>query len=352
MQDIFAVEDSISQRIVAALIPNAGRLEREQLKQKYTSSIDARNVYLKGRYYWAKRTPESVQKAIDCFAGAIQLDPHYAMAYAGLADAYAVTASGLPLSERILKAKSAAAKALAIDDSLAEAHTSLAFILYKFEWAWAKAESHFRRAIELNPSYALAHHWFGEFLILRGKFDEGLAELRQAEALDPLSLPIANDVARGLYRARRYDEAIAQSRRALELDADFRNAYSTLVYAYEQKRDYAKAVGAELEVLRVSNVPAGKIAELQKVFAMSGWKAFWRSELNWMKGEKRMLPAYVSAELNTRIGDSQAAMRDLERSYEEHGDAPLLIGVEPLLDGLRRDARFAELVRRSGVIAF
>lgn len=151
------------------------------------------------------------------------------------------------------KAKAAAERALFIDPDLAEAHTSLAFILYKFEWNWREAENHFRRAIQLNPSYAIAHHWFGEFLVLMGRFDEGIAELKEAARLDPLSLSIEADFARGLYCARRYDESITQAQRTLDLDPNFSNAYATLAYAYEQKRMYPEAVRADLQVLRLKN---------------------------------------------------------------------------------------------------
>ena len=177
--------------------------EKHQLTRNPTANVEAYQQYLKGRYYWAKRLPDPVQKGIRCFEDALALDPNYAQAYAGLADSYALTASGLAPAVRMPKAKAAAERALSIDPDLAEAHTSLAFILYKFEWNWREAENHFRRAIQLNPSYAIAHHWFGEFLVLMGRFDEGIAELKAAQRLDPLSLSIEADLARGFYRARR-----------------------------------------------------------------------------------------------------------------------------------------------------
>lgn len=187
--DIFAMQDLISQRLVGALTLRLSGEEQQRLTKHYTDNVEAYQLYLKGRYYWAKRTPEWVRKAIVSFEQAARLDPNYALAYAGLADSYALTASGLVPKERMPKAKAAAERALHIDESLAEAHTSLAFILYKFEWNWLEAENHFRRAVQLNPNYALAHHWFGECLGLMGRFDEGLAELKEAERLDPLSSP-------------------------------------------------------------------------------------------------------------------------------------------------------------------
>ncbi len=316
----------------------------------YTANQEAHRLYLEGRFYWAKRTPDSDYKAITRFEEALRLDPNYALAYSGLADSYAVTASGLPAPERSIEAKFAAERAVSLDESSAEAHTSLAFILYKFDWNWIEAEQHFRRALELNPNYALAHHWFGEFLVLRGQADEGLAELRQAESLDPLSLPIENDLARALYRTRHYDEAIVKAQRVLDLDPNFSNAYATLTYAYEQKRDYPRAVEADLQVLRLSGEPEREIAALRNRFTKSGWQAYWSGKLGLLqKDPTGSVPAYVFAETYLRMGNREEALNFLEKSFENRGDAPLLVGVEPLLDPLRSESRFIYLLRRVGL---
>ena len=327
------------------------RREEAKLAVRHTANKEAYRLYLEGRFYWAKRTPDFDHKAITRFEEALRLDPNDALAYSGLADSYAVTASGLPASERSTRAKSAAERAVSLDESSAEAHTSLAFILYKFEWNWPEAEQHFRRALQLNPSYALAHHWFGEFLVLRGRADEGLAELRQAESLDPLSLPIKNDLARALYRTRHYDEAIAKAQQVLDLDPNFSNAYATLIYAYEQKHDYPRAVEADLQVLRIAKRSEQEIAMLRKTFAASGWKAYWAKELELFQKESPTgsVPEYVFAETYLRLGNRDAALHHLEKSFEDRGDAPLLIGVEPLLDPLRSDDRFVYLLRRTGL---
>jgi tetratricopeptide (TPR) repeat protein len=327
------------------------RRQEAKLAARHAVNQEAYQLYLEGRFYWAKRTPDSVYKAITRFEEALRLDPNYAAAYAGLADSYAVSASGLPASDRWTRAKSAAERALALDESSAEAHTSLAFILYKFEWNWLEAERHFRRALQLNPNYALAHHWFGEFLVLRGRPDEGVAELRQAESLDPLSLPIKNDLARALYRTRHYDEAIAGAQHVLELDPNFSNAYATLAYAYEQKRDYARAVEADLQVLRLSKRSEQELAALRKAFTDSGWQAYWKAELELLQKQAPpgSVPEYVFAEIYLRLGNRNAALQCLEKSFEDRGDAPLLLGAEPLLDPLRSDNRFIYLLRRVGL---
>jgi tetratricopeptide (TPR) repeat protein len=314
------------------------------------SNEAARQLYLKGRFYWAKRTPDLDHKAIMLFEEALRTDPNYVLAYSGLADAYAITASGLPSAERSKEAKSAAERALALDQSSAEAHTSLGFVLYKFDWNWVEAEQHFRRALQLNSAYALAHHWFGEFLVLRGRPDEGLAELRQAESLEPLSLPIKNDLARALYRTRHYDEAIAKATEVLDLDPNFSNAYATFAYAYEQKRDYASAVKNDLQVLRLANRSEQEIESLRRTFVTSGWRAYWAARLELLeKAPPYSVPAYVFAEIDLRLGNKEEALRFLEQSFEERSDAPLLIGVEPLLDPLRSDDRFVYLLRRAGL---
>jgi tetratricopeptide (TPR) repeat protein len=326
------------------------RRSEAKLAARHAVNPQAYQAYLEGRFYWAKRTPDSVDKAISRFEEALRIDPNYAQAYAGLADSYAVTASGLPSSDRGMKAKSAAERAIALDGSSAEAETSLAFILYKFEWNWTEAERHFRRALQLNPNYALAHHWFGEFLVLRGRSDEGLAELRRAESLDPLSLPIKNDLARALYRARRYDEAIAGAQHVLELDPTFSNAYATLVYANEQKHDYPRAVEADLQVLRLSKKSPEQIEALRNKFSHSGWQAYWAGELDLLQKEPAgSVSDYVFAEVYLRLGNREQALHFLENSFADRGDAPLLVGVEPLWDPLRSESRFIYLLRRTGL---
>jgi tetratricopeptide (TPR) repeat protein len=221
--------------------------------------------------------------------------------------------------------------------------------LYKFEWNWPEAERQFRRALELNPNYALAHHWFGEFLVLRGRPDEGLVHLHQALTLEPLSLSTRNDLARALYCTRRYDEAIREAQHVLNLDPTFSNSYETLTYAYEQKHDYAQAVNVSLQFARISGVPETQLAALRTAFAKSGWQAYWAARVDLLKkAPPGSVPAYVFAEDYLRAGNRGEALHYLEESFDDRGDAPLLIGTEPLLDPLRTDPRFAYLLRRAG----
>jgi Tfp pilus assembly protein PilF len=325
--------------------------QRMEIRPPQMASENAYRLYLEGRFYWNKRTPDFIHKAIARFEEALRVQPNYALAYSGLADSYALTASGLPPIERSVQAKSAAEHALVLDPMSAEAHTSEAFVLYKFGWDWQASEDHFRRALQLNPNYPLVHHWFGESLILRGRTEEGLAELRRAEAIEPLSLPIKNELARGLYRSRQYDQAIVQAKHVIDLDPNFSNAYATLTYAFEQKHDYRQAVEADLQVMRIAKRPEAKLRRLQKVFERYGWRAYWHDELAMLEEEspEKSVSNYVIAELCVRSGDYERALKLLEKSFDERNDAPLVIGIEPLMDPLRSDVRFKYLLRRSGL---
>ena len=229
--------------------------------------------------------------------------------------------------------------------------TVLAFVLYKFDWDWVKAEAHFRRAINLDPNYALAHHWSGEFLVLQARFAEGIAELRKAEVLDPLSMPIKNDLGRALFRARRYDDAITQALHTLEFDPNFTNAYATLEYAYEAKGDLRLAVENDLHAVRTLGLGSSRLALLEKAFHAGGWRAYWRQKLHVLQRDfpPGSVPIYDFAEIYTRINEPDKALECLEEPFQQHGDAPLLIGVEPLFDSLRGRPRFIYLLRRSGL---
>lgn len=191
-----------------------GSQERQRFHHDDSQNVEAYELYLEGRYYWSLRTPEWIRIGIVHFEEAIEKDPNFALAYAGLADAYAISASGLPAAERFPQARRAARKALELNSELAEAHTALAFLTYKSDWQWDAAEASFQRAIELSPNYALAHHWYGELLGLLGRSEESIARLEEARELDPASVAIQTDLCDAYYRARRFDEAIHECRLA------------------------------------------------------------------------------------------------------------------------------------------
>jgi tetratricopeptide (TPR) repeat protein len=309
----------------------------------------AQELTAEGQYLWAKREPEPIRQAVTKFEEAIRIDPEYGAPYAGLAEAYAVTASGLPTEDREAKAKGYAEKALALDPGSSQAHAVLGFLLYKFEWNWPEAEQHFRQAVALDPNDALAHHWFGEFLVLRRRPAEGVAELRRSVALNPLSLAARNDLARALERTRQYDAAIGEAEHVLELDPGY-DAYPVLTYAYEQKGDRARAVAADLKAAQLGGMSAEPREALRATYRRTGWTAYWAERLRLMRqAPAGSVPAYVLAEAALRAGEKDAALRYLTQSFEDRGDAPLLIGTEPLFDPLRADPRFQFLLERAGL---
>ena len=241
--EILDIEAKISSEISEKLLLRLTTEERKQLTKRYTDNVEAYHAYLRGRYCWNKRTDEGVRKAIEHFKQAIDNDPSYALAYSGLADSYLVLGSfgiaTMSPREAFPKAREATLRALEIDDTLAEAHASLAYSLASYDWNWPAAEKEFRRCFELKPGYAMAHHWFGfTCLTAVGLLDQAIAELRQALELDPLSLPVSSNLGLILYLARRHDEAINQFQKTLEMDQNFVYSHFQLALAYEQKQMY------------------------------------------------------------------------------------------------------------------
>jgi TolB-like protein/Tfp pilus assembly protein PilF len=248
LSDLLAVQEEISEEISQKLRPQLTRRERKRLSKQYPTDIKAYQLYLKGRYFWNKRTEEGLRKAIECFQQAIAVDPEYASAYAGLADSYLLTVEyGLVLgTEGFPRAKAAALKALALDDSLTEAHTSLASVCENYEWDWLGAERRYKRAMELDPQYATARQWYAELLVENRRFEEAYREIERARELDPLSLIINLIAGEILYLSQRYDEAVEQLLQTLELDQNFALAHRLLGEVYKQKGNDVEAV-AELE---------------------------------------------------------------------------------------------------------
>lgn len=349
--NIFALQDSISERVAAELPLNLSREEKARLSRHYTENTEAFQLYLKGRYFWNKRTAEGLKKAIEYFNQAIAIDPRYAQAYAGLADSYLLIGGYGLISqeETIPKAKAAAEKALEIDDTLAEAHTSLGLIYQNYEWNWAECEKEYRRAIELNPNYATAHHWYGEHLALMGRFDEGIAEIQRAQEIDPLSLIINTDLGASFSRARQYDQAIEQLRKTLEMDPNFERAYAFLAYAYAQKGMCQEAVAAA-QKRRQLNPGADSLAGLGQIYATCGKRG--EAENIIAKLKKLSKHQYVSplgfTVIYTALGEKDQAFAWLEKSCAER-EVGVNLKTDPIFDPLRSDPRFADLLRRVGL---
>jgi serine/threonine protein kinase/Flp pilus assembly protein TadD len=353
--DIFALQEEISSDISEKLRLKLSGDERKRLTKRYTENTEAYHLYLKGRYFLSKRARRWLRRAAVHFQQAIDVDPDFALAYAGLADAYALLGSangGLAPSQVYPKAKAAVMKALELDDTLAEPHTSLGFFLLLYDWDWAGAGREFKRAIELNPNYAAAHDGYGFYCKARGKTEEAIQACVRAWELDPLSPFVNISLAWAYYFARQFDRAVEHARKVLEMDSGFAFAYWCLGLAYEQKGLYEDAIaafwqGATLAPEDVLTFPA----HLGRAYALAGRHAEARRVLNELGGlsEHRYVSSYYFAIIHAGLGEVDWAFEWLERAYEERSGFLAFLGVEPMLDGLRTDPRFADLARRVGI---
>ena len=336
--DIFVVQDAISNKVAAALALQLGGAKR------HTENLEAYRLYLSGRFHLSKRTPPDLRKSIEYFEQAIALDPNYALAFAGLADAYSLLANaGSPPREMMPLAREAALKALLLDESLAEAHAALGQIIIYYDYDFAGAERQHRRAIELNPNYATAHQWYSELLTGLGRHEEALAEMRRALEIDPFSLIINRQYGVSLLFARKYDEAVAQLKKTLELDGNFALAHSSISMAYRVTGDYAGCI-EELAKFQELNGEHGIAAMMRESFAGGGWQGFLRA----MTGTRRPanLTPYNAATFYAELGEKDKAFAELDKSFENRESLLTLLGVDPRFDSLRDDARFIDLMRR------
>jgi eukaryotic-like serine/threonine-protein kinase len=342
MQDVFAIQDEIAREIVKALkITLLGEKEAPLVKS-YTDNSEAYQAYLKGRFYWNKRTEEGMIKSIEYFEQAIEKDSSYALAYVGLADSYIVLGEFLFLSakEAFPKAKEAAVKALEIDDSLGEAHNSLAAIKRDFDWDWKGAEKEHKRAIELSPSYATAHQWYGEFLTLIGRFDAGLEEIKRAQALDPLSLIINAVGGQFFCFARDYDKGIDQCKKTLEMDPDFRPAHIYLMMNYLGKGMYQEALK---EAQKTNNQ-----VTIASIYAMMNRKEEARRLLADILKHPQQIEAEI-ADVYFRLGENEEGWIWLEKAYDERSYTLTWLKVHPRYDNIRSDPRFQAMLKKMGL---
>jgi TolB-like protein/Tfp pilus assembly protein PilF len=350
--DLLLMQDRISEQVAEALAVRLGSSERQLLTKHHTENVEAYQLYTKGRFFWNKRTEDGFWKAVKYFAQAIALDPDYGLAYCGLADAYALLSNHayIPPKDGYGKGKDAAIKALEIDDALAEAHTSLAYILHNYDWDWAGAEREFRRAIELNPNYATAHHWYAIYLSKMGQHEEAIAEIKLAQQIDPTSVGIAYQVASIFYRARQYDQAIEHARQAMEIDAGF--GRSTLSLAYEKKGMYREAL-AEMQKAAANNSDTpSNIAHLGRALAMAGRESEARQSLDRLDvlSAQRYVSPFLKARIHAALGEKDRAFDLIEKAYQERSDFMADILVDPREDNLRSDPRFQQLLRRLGLV--
>lgn len=353
LADTLAMQEDIAREVTDKLRLRLAGVEEKRLTAQATENAEAYQLYLKGRYYWNKRTPDGIQKAIESLQQAIEKDPSYALAYAGLADCYHVPANPLPPREKMPLAKAAAIKALQLDDTLVEAHTSLARVLHVYDWDWPAAEKEFKRAIELNPHYAPAHQWYGGYLTATGRFPEADAEKKRALELEPLSLIMNFEAGLAFYFSRSYDQAIDQFQKTLELDANFPPPHTFLAASYEQKGMIEKAITAFQKAITVTQGPARALAMagLAHVYAVSERKTEARKILAELQRSSKdsHVPATDTALIYAGLGDKDKAFAQLAKAYEEHAFTLSNLKVEPRFDPLHSDPRFDDLLRRIGL---
>ncbi|HWQ33841.1 MAG TPA: protein kinase [Blastocatellia bacterium] len=354
LADVFVIEEEISRGISEQLRLRLTGEEKKRVVRRYTDNSDAYQAYLKGRFYWNQRTPQSLKKAIEAFEQAIAFDPNYALAFAGLADAYSVLGIYSAVSPRMAmaRAKAMALRAIEIDESLAEAHTALAGAHVWFEWDWEAAEREFKRAIELNPASAFARHWYASvYLTATEQFDEALHQELQARELEPLSLVINTHLGWICYHARRTDEAVAYYRQALELEANFVPAHFYLGLALAQQEQFDEALAELRLALELSGRGAMIIGGLGYVCARAGRRdeaLTLLAELHSASSQKYIAPFYP-AMIHLGLDDPDQTFAWLDKSYEERFCWLVWLRTEPMYDGLRADPRFADLVRRVGL---
>lgn len=349
--DIFAVEDLISEQLTKALTLKLTGNEKKLLMKRYTDNTEAYEAYLRGRFYTTKWTL-GFKNEVEYFNQAIEIDPAFALAYAGLADTfYRASTVFLPPHEAMPKAKEAAMKAIELDDTLAEAHASLGVAREYCDWDWTEAEKEFRRAIELNPNYATGRLWYGLYLTEMGRLDESIAELERAQQLDPLSFEINAFLALPFYCARRYDRAIEQLEKTFEIDPIYLQADYFLGWAYEQKGELAQAVAQYQKIVElIPHFPMG-LAALGHAYAVWGKKDEARKMLEQLN--ERSSHVYVSpydvALVYIGLGEIDRAFELLEEAYEEKSVWLVRLNVDLRLDPLRSDPRFRDLARRVGL---
>lgn len=352
LSDVIPLQKEISLRISEKLRLKLSGADEQKLKRNTTADPEAYTLYLKGRYFWNKRSEEGIRKAIAYFQQAIDRDPGYALAYAGLADAYNLGDDwgSTPPSESFPRAKAAALRALDLDDSLAEAHTSLAFVKANYDWDFPGAEKEFQRAIALNPNYATAHQWYAMYLVPMRRFAEAEREIKVAQDLDPLSLIISLGVGEIFEWERNYDAAFRQYQKTLELDPGFIGTYGHLSTIYEHKGMYREAVEAakKVAVLKGNN---DEVSEMDRVFRKNGYPGL--DQMNLRRDfEAQAQGKYVRsseiAENYLRTENKPQALHWLEKAFEERDSSLVFLPIDAEFDPLRSDPQFQELLKKIG----
>ena len=350
MEDVFAIEDEISLAIVDKLKIKLLSDEKAALMKRYTDNLEAYQLYLRGRYFWSRRYEGGLLKGLEHFQHAVEKDPRYALAYAGVADSYSSLGVWcfMPPRDVFPRAKAAAEKALEIDDLLAEAYTSLAMISIFYDWDWAAAENRCKRAIELKPGSVLSHHFYAQYLCMIGRTDEGVAEMNQALSLDPLSLLTNTGAGWLLHLAGKSQQAVEQLRQTTELDPNFGLAHYFLGLAYAQEARYEEALAAFEKAIEVTGGLPWAAEQIGYVYAILGErdKAEKVLQETLMLRKQKYVPSSGLAMIYFGLGEREKAFEWLEQAYEERDAALSWSKVLPELDSARSDPRFQELLHR------
>lgn len=348
--DIFSIEDKISEQVTQVLMLSLTGEEQQRLTRHHTESPEASRLYVKGVYYTNKATKEGAQKGIEYYKKAIDLDPDYALAYAGLADAYCwLSHTFLSPSEAMSKARATALKALEIDDTLGEAHFALAQVKMWHDWEWEDVELEFKKAIGFNPNLAAAHLYYGFYLTAMGRFNEAAARIKLAQEIDPLSLLANSTLGWSFYYARKYDQAIDQWEKTLEMDPNFLNAYWGLGWAYNHKGEYGEAIA---QLKKAMSVPGGGgpeiVAALGYTYALYGNSEQAAELLDGLKelSRQRYVSPYYLALVYLGLGEKGHALDCLEKSFEDRFEWLVQLKVDPTFEVLHPDQRFKQLLRR------
>jgi eukaryotic-like serine/threonine-protein kinase len=349
LSDLVAMQEEIAADIYERLRPTVTGEEKRRLTRRPTENTEAYQLYLQGLFYWNKWTDADFKRAMEYFAQAVQKDPHYALAFSGLADTYSLLGDSGYLSpaEAKPRAKEAAMQALEIDVSLPEAHTSLGLVREYYDWDWLGAEKEFKRAIELNQNSAAAHHWYGQYLAKMGRFEEAATELERALGLEPVSVVFNTTLGWQFYLAGRDDQAIEQLRKVLDMDPNYAPARRTLEEVYAEVGRYKEAIAEREKILTLSGSPE-LAASVAQDFAASGYSGVLKS---WLDGlvevsKHQYVSPYSIAQTYARVGEKEQAFAWLEKAYETHDSTLVSLKVDPMFESIHSDHKFGELVQR------
>ncbi len=351
--DIFAIQDEISHEISEKLRLKLTRAEKKRLTKRQTEDADAYRLYLKGRHHWNRWTEDGFYKAIEYFQQAVGKDPKYALAYTGLADSYVLLGwnSYLPPKDAFAKGKLAAMGALGLDPELGEAHTPQAAVLWLHDWKWQEAQTEFERSLALNPAHPTANHWYAEYLMTMGHHVQAIARMKSSQELDPLSLIISVAIGWSFYMARRYDEAMEQLRRTVELDPNYPVTYWILGRLLREMGRYELAIAEGEKGVKLSGGSPLMNAALAQTFAVAGKRKKAMQildDLTNLAKEKYIAP-YFFAGIHIGLEEDDRALECLESAYEEHSHWLIYLHIDPSMDGLRPNPRFQDLLRRIGL---